>query len=147
MVFIASDHAGFELKKFLKPYLTRKGYSVKDLGPKTFKAGDDYTTYASKLARAVKQDTRHYGIMIGGSGEGEAMAVNRFKGVRAGVYYGEPLTVITFLRKHNNANVLALGARLATKEEAAKAVSRFLTTPFSEEKRHRRRNRALDRLG
>ena len=146
MIFIASDHAGFFLKNDLLEYLNKKGYDVRNLGPKKFNKNDDYPIYCSSLARAVKKNKLNFGIIIGGSGEGEAIAVNRFKGLRAAVYYGGPVSIVNVARKHNNANVLSLGARFISKKEAFKAVINFLKTPFPDEARHKRRIRMLDRL-
>ena len=147
-ILIASDHAGFELKNHLIGFLMGKGYKVEDLGPKIFDKDDDYpktiTPLAFKIAGA--EVGTYMGIVIGKSGQGEAMVCNRFPGVRAVVFYGGKDEVIELSKEHNDANVLALGAGLISKEEAEKAVELWLTTPFSGEERHIRRMEELDNI-
>lgn len=149
-VYIASDHAGFELKEALGPFLTERGYEVQDLGPATFDKDDDYPDTIGLLARAVEGDKAALGIAIGASGQGEAMAANRLPGVRAAVYYGpaarmqtdssgHQIDILLSPRMHENANVLSLGARFITIEEAKEAVLLWLQTEFSNEERHVRR--------
>ncbi len=142
-IFLASDHAGFELKNTLVQHLRGKGREVKDYGPLNLDLGDDYPKLIKPLAHAVVLEPGSMGIAIGGSGEGEAMECNRVKGVRAAVYYGGPMEIITLSRRHNDANVLALGARFVTPEEAKEAVDLWLATPFSGEERHERRIKEL----
>lgn len=149
-VFFAADHAGFELKTALVPYVKELGHEPVDCGAETFSAGDDYPDFITPCAEQVAADGNARGIIIGASGEGEAMAANRVKGVRAAVYYGEAkapqtdtngkaLGIIESSRAHNDANVLSLGARFITVDEAKEAVRRFLSTPFSGDERHARR--------
>lgn len=152
-IFLGADHAGFELKEKLKKYLIELGYQAEDLGNFVYDEKDDYPDFILPVAQAVASDPEQSrGMVLGGSGQGEAMVANRIKGVRAAVYYGSPevkprgkrgLTsgedIIRLSREHNNANVLALGARFITEDEAKKAVKLWLETPFSEEERHRRR--------
>lgn len=138
-VYLASDHAGFELKEALVPFLTEHGYDVQDLGPATFEPEDDYPDTIGPLVRAVADDTASMGIAIGGSGQGEAMVANRTAGIRAAVYYGGTKDIITLSRQHNNANILSLGARFVSIEEAKEAVFAWLTTDFTGEERHVRR--------
>ncbi len=138
-VYIASDHAGFELKEALVSFLTERGYEVADLGPATFEAHDDYPDTIGVLARTMSSDKTALGIAIGGSGQGEAMAANRLPGVRAAVYYGGNKEVLTLSRQHNDANVLSLGARFVPAEEAKEAALLWLQTDFSGEERHVRR--------
>jgi ribose 5-phosphate isomerase B len=153
-VFLASDHAGFELKEALLPFLTEHGYQVEDLGPKTFEKDDDYPDTIGPLARTVIDNKDSFGIAIGASGQGEAAAANRYSGIRATVYYGpaarnqtdasgQQLDIITSSRWHGNSNVLSLGARFLTQDEAKEAVLRWLTTEFSNEERHVRRIKKL----
>ncbi len=145
-VLIASDHAGFELKNDLSTFLSEKGYGVDDFGPSAFNPADDYPDFVSKVARAVSESTEEVrGIIIGGSGEGEAMAANRFPNVRAAVYYGGAPDIIRLSREHNDANVLALGARFISTEEARAAVDLWLNTPFSHDERHARRIKKIER--
>ena len=155
-VFISSDHAGFALKQILIPYLQTLGHEVTDLGPATFEADDDYPMLIMPCAEAIAQSEGiALGIVIGSSGQGEAIAANRIPTVRAAVFYGEgkavsgvdaegtPATdgydIVRLGRMHNDANVLSLGARFITEEQAKKAVEIFLNTPFSTKERHQRR--------
>ena len=138
-VFLASDHAGYELKEALGTFLTERGYEVDDLGPASFDPADDYPDTIGPLARAIAGDKTAFGIAIGGSGQGEAMVCNRMPGVRAAVYYGGNKEIITLSRQHNDANVLSLGARFVSQEEAKEAVLLWLETPASLEERHVRR--------
>jgi ribose 5-phosphate isomerase B len=151
-VFIAADHAGFELKQELVPFLRDLGYEVKDFGAHEFDAEDDYPDFIAALAREIsKGNGMTPGVIIGGSGQGEAMVANRFPHVRAVVFNGQyraddnryvPEEVKT-AREHNDANVLSLGARFLSEMEAKDAVKTFLTTAFSEDERHVRRLRKL----
>ena len=138
-IYIASDHAGFELKQALIPYIGTFGAEVEDLGPSTFMADDDYPDYILPAAEAVVADEESLGIVLGASGQGEAMAANRIQGVRAVVYYGGNKDIVRLGREHNNANVLSLGARFLSEDEAKEAVALYLSTPFSEDERHIRR--------
>ncbi len=143
-VYIASDHAGFELKETLVQFLREEGQEIEDLGPETYEPGDDYPDFIMPLAEAVVADPGSFGIAIGGSGEGEAMAANRVLGARAAEYYGGALDVLKATREHNNANILSLGARFLSAAEAQEAVVLFLSTPFSGDERHVRRIEKLD---
>ncbi len=157
-ILIASDHAGFELKEALMPFLRDMGYEVKDFGAYEFNADDDYPDFMAPLAREISESGGvKQGIIIGGSGQGEAIVANRFRHVRAVVFNGQyhpehaeagrhvPLEVKT-AREHNDANVLSLGARFLSKEEAEAAVKTFLTIPFSEGENHVRRLKKLDEI-
>ena len=143
-IFLASDHAGFELKNILVEYLRAQGREVTDYGPLHLDLGDDYPKLIKPLAHAVALEPGSMGIALGGSGQGEAMECNRVRGVRAAVYYGGPLEILKLSRRHNNANVLALGARFVSASEAKEAVDLWLGTPFSGEERHARRIKELD---
>lgn len=144
MIYLGADHAGFELKEEVKEYLIVQGMQVEDLGAFEFTQDDDYPDFVHLVAKAVGQDPeRNRGIVLGGSGQGEAMVANRVKGVRTAVYYGGPLDIVKLSRTHNDANVLALGARFLTKEEAFEAVKLWLDTPF-EGGRHARRVQKID---
>ena len=143
-IFLASDHAGFELKEALLPFLSERGFVVNDLGPKTLDPNDDYPDYLSQLGRNVADNKGSFGIGIGGSGQGEAMAANRIVGVRAAVYYGHSEEVLKLSRQHNDANILSLGARLMSIDEAKEAVMLWLMTDFSGDERHVRRIAKLD---
>lgn len=143
-IVVASDHAGFALKSVLTQYLTDAGHEVQDLGPHTLELEDDYPEYCIPVAKKVAADPELLGVVIGFSGQGEAMAVNRVRGARAAVYYGGPEEVLRLSREHNNANVLSLGAKFLSLDEAKEAVSVWLATDFSHGERHLRRINKLD---
>ena len=139
-VYLATDHAGFELKEKLKIFLSELGYEAQDFGSFEYNPNDDYPDFISKAAKAVSEDPENSkAIILGGSGQGEAMVTNRFKGVRATVFYGGPKDIIKLSREHNDANILSLGARFISEEEAKDAVKLWLETPFSGDERHARR--------
>lgn len=161
-IYIGSDHAGFELKEKLKVYLEELGlgYEVQDFGAFNYVEDDDYPDYIKQVAEAVAKDKGSFGIILGGSGQGEAMCANRTQGVRAAVFYGqeEPknkvevkgkkssdtFEIIKLAREHNDANILSLGVRFLSEDEAKFAVELFLKTEFSEDERHIRRINKLD---
>src|SRR3989344_9505637 len=143
-IFIACDHAGFELKEALVPFLRERGFEIEDLGAHSLEPGDDYPDYCLLLGAKVRQYTGSFGIAIGGSGQGEAMAANRIRGARAAVFYGGDKNILKISREHNDANILSLGARFIATEEAKEAVLFWLETPFSNEERHVRRIKKLD---
>ena len=138
-IFIASDHAGFALKNALAKHIRALGYEVEDMGAFAQNPDDDYPDFVTPLARAVASDATARGIVVGGSGQGEAMCANRVKGVRATVFYGGSLELVRLAREHNDANILSLGARFVSGAEADEAARIFLETPFSESVRHARR--------
>ncbi len=143
-VYLASDHAGFELKKELGAFLREGGHEVVDLGPAALDLADDYPDYIIPLAEAVVANSGSFGIALGGSGEGEAMAANRITGVRAAEYYGGNLDIVRVAREHNDANILSLGARFINSEHAKEAAALFLATLFSGDERHARRIEKID---
>lgn len=151
MIYIAADHAGFFLKKQLIQYLKVKGLEVEDVGAFELDEGDDYPDFIYPCAKKVANDPVSLGIVIGGSGQGEAIVANKVKGIRAAVYYGSPSTssgssVIPRLAKeHNDANVLSLGARFLSSDEAKRAVSTWLEAKF-EGGRHQRRLDKIDKI-
>ena len=134
-VSLASDHAGFNLKEKIRKFLTKKKIKVIDLGPKNNNSVD-YPDYAKKVARNVSLKKSNIGILVCGSGTGMAMSANKFKKIRAAVCYNKSSTRLS--RQHNNANIMALGARLTKKTDAIKLVNVFLNTKF-EGGRHLRR--------
>lgn len=139
-IFIASDHAGFELKKFLFERLTLANHDIRDLGAKSYDPEDDYPDFIKLVAKEVSHNPGQVkGIVIGGSGQGEAMCANKFYGVRAAVYYGSNMDIVKLSREHNDANVLSLGARFLSPTDALNAVNIWLKTTFSEEEKHKRR--------
>lgn len=139
MLYIASDHAGFELKTELLKFFQEQKIDAEDCGAITYNDQDDYPDFIIPCAEKVVANPGSLGIVIGGSGQGEAIAANKVKGVRAALWYGGNKDIITLSKEHNNANVLSLGARFITVEEAKEAVLLWLKTKFSEEKRHVRR--------
>ena len=134
-ISISSDHAGFELKENIKQVLSKKKIKVIDLGPNSDKSVD-YPDFAKKVAKNVSSKKSEVGILVCGSGTGMAMTANKFKKIRAAVCYNKASTSLS--RKHNNANILALGSRLTKKSVALKLVNVFLGTKF-EGGRHLRR--------
>jgi ribose 5-phosphate isomerase B len=145
-IYLATDHAGFELKNNLESFLKGLGYDVVDCGANTYDEKDDYTDFISKAAFEVsKNPNENRGIILGGSGQGEAIVANRMSGVRAIVYYGGDIDIVRLGREHNNSNILSLGARFMSIDDAQMAVKIFLETPFLEEERHSRRIKKIDR--
>ena len=144
MIYISSDHAGYKLKEKLKIYIQEMGYEIDDKGPFALNTNDDYPDFVKPVAPAVAKDEKNMGIIVGGSGQGEAMCANRMKGIRAAVYYGHDKDMITTTREHNNSNILALGARFLCTYRAKKAVKLFIKTPFSNNERHIRRINKLE---
>ncbi|MBI4691980.1 MAG: RpiB/LacA/LacB family sugar-phosphate isomerase [Candidatus Terrybacteria bacterium] len=144
-IYIAADHAGYDLKEKLRAYLSELGYSVEDFGNFIYDEKDDYPDFMFSVAKKVAENPEHNrGILIGGSGQGEAMIANRFKGVRAAVVYHCDEDIVRLSREHNNANILSLGARFLNADEARHAVKLWLETPFSGEERHKRRIGKID---
>lgn len=143
-IHIATDHAGYDLKEHLKNFLHAQGHDVVDHGAFVFDANDDYPDFIIPCAHAVAQDSESFGIVIGGSGQGEAICANKISGIRAGVYYGGDFELVRLMREHNNANILSLGARFITNDQAENAVIIFLETTFSGDERHVRRLEKLE---
>ena len=143
-IYIAADHAGFELKNHLKDQLLVDGYDLEDCGAFDFDPLDDYPYFIMPAAEKVSNHTNSRGVIIGGSGQGEAMAANRILGVRAAVYYDGPLDIVKLSRLHNNANILSLGARFLSPKRAKKILKLWLTEEF-EGGRHENRISKLDR--
>ena len=144
-IFLASDHAGFELKQRLADFLLSHGHEVEDCGPVRFNPVDDYPNFIVPCAKKVAQNKSSFGIVVGLSGEGEAIAANRVRGARAAVYYGGPVGILKLSRVHNDANMLSLGARFVSETEAKEAAALWLATSFGGEERHARRIEELDR--
>lgn len=146
MVYLACDHAGYELKEKIKQFLTKAGYLVEDFGAYTLNPEDDYPDFISKAAEAVSKNLEDKAIILGGSGQGEAIVANKFPNVRAAVYYGGSTQMSSLTRQHNDANVLSLGARFLTEDEAIATVKLFLETQFTNEERHARRIEKIKHL-
>ena len=154
-IYIGTDHAGFELKEKLIPFLKELQYEVIDKGAFKFDKEDDYPDFIGPVAEAVAKDKESFGIILGGSGQGEAMCANRVQGARAAVFYGpkiavaevdvsgrkssDPFEIVKLFREHNNANILSLGFRFMTEDEIKFAIQLFLDTKFNGEERHLRR--------
>jgi len=138
-IYIGSDHAGYELKEKLKEYLMSFNYELEDKGAFTFVSTDDYPDFTKPVAESVASDSDSFGVILGGSGQGEQISANKTIGIRAIVYYGGNLEIVKLGREHNNANILSLGARFINEDDAKKAIKIFIETPFSNEERHIRR--------
>ena len=144
---IATDHAGFSLKAEIVEWLKSENYTVIDHGASLIDEDDDFPDYIGKAARAVSQNSAHSkAIIFGGSGQGEAMAANRFPHVRATAYYGGSEDIIKLSRQHNDANVLSIGARFVTLEEAKHVITLWLNTDFLSDTKYERRNQKLEKL-
>ncbi|MFT6361216.1 MAG: ribose 5-phosphate isomerase B [Candidatus Paceibacteria bacterium] len=138
-IHLATDHAGFEMKEFLKSALQELGYTITDHGSFTYDPDDDFTDFIPMAANAVSQNPDDKAIILGGSGEGEAMVANRFPNVRATAYYHFDPEIIKVSREHNNANILSVGARFLSNEEVLESVLFWLEIPFPGEDRYARR--------
>ena len=136
-VHIGSDHAGFELKTFLVSALQADGHDVVDHGPAEYDAEDDYPVFCIPAAEGAVAETGSLAVVIGGSGNGEQIAANKVNGARAALAYNQQTAQLG--RQHNDANVLSIGARMHTEEEALEMVRVFVATPFSGDERHARR--------
>lgn len=144
IIYLAADHAGFQLKEAIKKFLIAKGHEVQDFGAFSYDEKDDYPDFVKLAAETVSKNPNDRAIILGASGQGEAMAANRYKGVRAAVLDMYDEEVIKLSRQHNDANVLSLGARFLKETQALKAVELWLSMPFSEEERHVRRITKID---
>jgi ribose 5-phosphate isomerase B len=136
-VYVGSDHAGFELKSHLLGAIAAAGHDVVDIGPAVYQPDDDYPAYCIATAAAVVAEPGSLGVVIGGSGNGEQIAANKVDGVRAALAWNHDTA--TLARQHNDANVVAIGARQHGLDEATALVLAFLATPFSHDPRHQRR--------
>ncbi|MEK7219102.1 MAG: RpiB/LacA/LacB family sugar-phosphate isomerase [Patescibacteria group bacterium] len=164
-IYIGADHAGYELKEKLKTYLSELGYEIEDKGAFNYDENDDYPDFIIPVAKAVAEGPEsegRRGIILGGGGQGEAMCANKVSGVRAAVFYGEVLPqspvdikgersidsfeVVKLTREHNDANILAIGSRFVSLDEAKFAVELFLATKFSGDERHIRRIEKIEQL-
>ncbi len=136
-IHIGSDHAGLELKAALVSYLQGKGHDVTDHGPHEYDAVDDYPDFCIPAAIATVKDPSSLGIVLGGSGNGEQIAANKVKGVRAALAWN--IETAKLARDHNNANVVGIGGRMHSIEECKAIIDAFVATPFSNDERHIRR--------
>ena len=155
-ILVASDHAGYELKNSIKKYIEELGYTCEDMGPHIYDKEDDYPDFVIPLAEKISQSKgKSKGIKIGGSGQGEAIAANKVKGIRAAVFYGpikatkeidvkgtksnDPYEILKLTKIHNNANILSIGERFIDEKIVKKAVKLWLETEFTHEERNIRR--------
>ncbi|MCR4281202.1 MAG: RpiB/LacA/LacB family sugar-phosphate isomerase [Candidatus Kaiserbacteria bacterium] len=160
-IYFASDHAGFELKNALVDYARSLGHTAEDCGAEKFDADDDYPELIARAARKLSSDEKagreSRAVVIGASGQGEAIVANRFKGVRCALYYGpagrsqtdmggKKFDILASTREHNNANALSLGARFITVPEAKEVLKKWLEISFSGGERHARRVRQIDEV-
>lgn len=136
-VHLGSDHAGLELKDYLLTWLVDQGHEVVDHGPFVYDALDDYPVFCLRAAEAVADEDGSVGVVIGGSGNGEQIAANKVKGVRAALVWSEETAVLA--REHNDANVISVGGRMHDVEEMTRFVEIFLATAYSGGERHTRR--------
>lgn len=156
MIYLASDHTGFDLKEKIKEILKKEGFKAEDCGAYKLDPVDDYPDFISKAAEAVSKDPdSSKGIIFGGSGQAEMMTANKFKGVRCALFYAavapvraaditgrvstDPYEMIRLTREHNDANMLSIGVRFVTDEEAIKIAKLWLKEPFPGHERHVRR--------
>lgn len=155
-VFLGADHAGFELKEHIKSFLAKNNYQIEDCGAFEFNKDDDYPDFISKVAKCISADPQNSrGIIFGGSGQAEMMLANKFKNVRCSLFYAalppvqaaditgrksiDEYEIIRLTREHNDSNMLSLGARFITFDQAIQAVELWLKTPFPADERHVRR--------
>lgn len=159
-IAVTTDHAGFQALQILKEFIKSLGHDYVDFGPQRFDKDDDYPDFMFPAARAVASKECDAGIILGGSGQGEAMAANRIRGVRCALFYGpvsaktavdaegsqsdDPYEILRLSRQHNHANVLSLSSRFLTLDEMKQAIEIWLNTPYSDAQRHIRRVHKLD---
>ena len=161
-VYLATDHAGFELKNKLVDFLKKEGYTAEDCGPDSYDKDDDYPDFISITAKKVSENPEDFGIVLGGSGQGEAIVANKYKNVRCALFYGpvippiatditgkesdDPFEMLRLTREHNNSNMLSLGVRFLSEQDAYNAVKLFLESKYSGEERHARRIEKIKKL-
>ena len=145
MIYLATDHRGFKLKEKIKQWLKEWGFEYADEGAFSYEPADDYPDFVHQAAKGVSgKPVENKGIILGASGQGEAMVANRHKGVRAAVYNSPNTDIVRLARLHNDANVLSLGTEFLSDLEVKEAVKLFLDSPFSGDERHRRRIKKID---
>ena len=144
VIYLGSDHAGLKLKEKIMSYLKKKNINLEDLGAYIFNQKDDYPDYILSVAKKVSDDKSSLGIILGKSGQGEAIAANKVKGIRAALIYSFNRKIITLSKEHNDSNILSLGAGFLTDREAIEAVKLWLETKFSNSERHKRRLKKIE---
>ena len=161
-VYLATDHAGFELKNKVVEFLKKEGHDVEDCGPEVYDKDDDYPDFISIAAQKVSQNPEEFGIVFGGSGQGEAIVANKFNNVRCALFYGpvippiatditgktsdDPYEMLRLTREHNNSNMLSIGVRFMSEEDVFNAIKLFLNSKYSGEERHARRIEKIKKL-
>ncbi len=161
-VYLATDHAGFEIKNKVAELLKKEGYDVEDCGPEAYDKDDDYPDFISKAAKKVSETPDDFGIVFGGSGQGEAIVANKFNNVRCALFYGpvippiatditgktsdDPYEMLRLTREHNNSNMLSIGVRFMTEADTMNAIKLFLSSKYSGEERHARRIDKIKKL-
>ena len=136
-IYLGADHAGFEMKNLIKAHLEKAGHDVVDCGAHTYDPADDYPAFCIEAASRTVADTGSLGIVLGGSGNGEQIAANKVKGARCALAWS--VETAKLAREHNNAQLIGLGGRMHSEEEALAIVDAFVSQPWSEEERHQRR--------
>lgn len=146
-ILLASDHAGFELKNKIFSFLKEESFDVEDMGAHIFDDKDNYPEIMIPVAMRILHDPENTkAVIFGKSGQGEAMVVNRFPGIRAVVYYGKNPEILKLSREHNDANILSIGAGFVEIDEAREAVRLWISTTFSGDERHVKRIEMLDNI-
>lgn len=136
-VYLGADHAGFELKNVVKDHLEKAGHEVVDCGALVYDALDDYPAFCIEAARRTVADPGSLGLVFGGSGNGEQIAANKVPGARCALAWS--VETARLAREHNNAQLIGIGGRMHSQQEALEIVDAFVTTPWSQEERHQRR--------
>jgi len=146
-IHLAADHAGFGHKESVRIWLESEGFLVVDHGACRYNPEDDFPEFIINAGKALLAgDASHAGIIFGGSGQGEALAINRLKGIRAGVFYGGNSEIVPLMRQHNDANVLSIGARFISVDETKSVIWQWLHTDFLGTEKYSRRNQQIDTL-
>lgn len=161
-IALATDHTGLEQLREIQEFLERAGHDCQNFGPTNLNPDDDYPDFIFPAAKAVAKSDCEVGIIMGGSGQGEAIAANRIKGIRCAVFYGpavprraidaeghkshDPLEIVRLERRHNNANMLSLAARFLSLDDMKRVVTLWMETDFEGQARHARRIKKLDQL-
>ena len=161
-MYLATDHAGFEIKNKVAQFLKEQGHEIEDCGPFEYDKNDDYPDWISKAAEKVSLDPGSFGVVFGGSGQGEAIVANKFKNVRCALFYAkaipteaidisgessqDPFEILKLTRGHNNSNMLSIGIRFLKEEDIMQAIKIFLESSFTGEERHLRRIEKISNL-